>query len=128
MALEIGSENAGSGMSLAIFEEMDRLLSPALQQAVDDAAGDAKGKAQEALDQAREGWKKLSYAVANGVIEHIISNMEIRGVSVEGDINASVSGNTGTAEPNLHVHTVEIAAVQNNIEFEQKNDGTGLVR
>lgn len=113
MALQIGSENANVGMSLAIYLMMDQQLSPPLQKAVDDAIGDAKPKAQEALDKAREGWKKLSYAIATGVIEHITANMEVFGIKTQGIVSAAVTGNT---------------AVQNNVIFTQNNDGTGRVR
>jgi hypothetical protein len=70
MALVIGTVDADSGLSKAIFEQMDILLAPPLQQAVDNAAGDAKAKAQEALDAARKGWKQLAFAIATGVITH----------------------------------------------------------
>lgn len=128
MGLEIGDISASSGMSLAIYKEVDKQLSPPLKKAVDEAKGNAKPKAQEALDEARKGWQKLSYCIAKGVIEHIISNMEIYGITAKGNVNASVSGNTGAQIPGPHVHTVSLTGVQNTIVFTQNNDGTGRVR
>jgi hypothetical protein len=128
MALVIGSETADSGMSKAIFDQVDTLLSPPLQAAVDSASPDAKPGAQAALDAAREGWKKLSFAVANGVIAHILANMEVVGIKAGGAINAQVSGTTGAAPPNAHSHTVALAATQTGVSFTQSNDGTGRVR
>lgn len=128
MGLVFGSENADSGMSQAIYEEMDKQLSPLLKKAVDDAEGGAKAKAQEALDKAREGWRKLSYAIAKGVIEHITANMEIFGIQTQGNVNTTVQGNTGTAPPGNHLHGVNLSGQANNVVFTQSNDGTGRVR
>jgi hypothetical protein len=128
MALVIGSINADTGMSKAIYDQVDALLSPPLQEAVDNATGDAKPKAQEALDAARDGWKKLAFAVATGVVNHVLSNMEVVGVQTRGNVNASVSGQTGPAPPAAHPHAVALSATQNNVTFTQSNDGTGRVR
>jgi hypothetical protein len=128
MALQVGSVNADSGMSRAIFEQIDRLLSPPLQGAVDGATGEPKVKAQEALDAARDGWRKLSFAIATGVIGHILSNMEVSGVQTKGNIAASVSGSTAPAPPGPHPHPVSLTASQTGVTFAQSNDGTGRVR
>jgi len=126
MALNIGSIIADSGMSQDIYGELNILLSPPLQEAVDDAEGDAKVKAQEALDKAREGWKKLSYAVARGVIEHLKANMEVRGVVTRGDVRTTVAGDTGTTSS--HRHNVNLSGEQDGVSFLQSNSGTGHVR
>lgn len=126
MALVAGSAAADSGMAKAIFEQVDPLLSPPLKQAVAQAAGDAKTQAQQALDAAREGWRKLSFCIATGVIEHLISNLEIHGVQTSGTLNAPVAGATGQAPPSQHQHQVSLAA-QAGVTFSQSNDGTGLV-
>lgn len=127
MAMVIGTRVADSGMTKAIYDQMNGLLSPPLQEAVDDATAEAKPKAQEALDAAREGWKILSFAIATGVINHIVANMEIRGVQTQGNISAGASGDTGTAPPGNHKHTVSLTATQNGVTFTQSNDGTGRV-
>jgi hypothetical protein len=128
VALVIGSVNADAGMSKAIYDQVDALLSPPLQEAVDNAEGPAKAKAQEALDAARDGWKKLSFAVATGVIGHVLSNMEVVGVQTRGNVNAQVTGQTGPAAPGPHPHAVSLSATQNNLTLTQSNDGTGRVR
>ena len=108
MALDAGSVKADAGMSLAIYTQLDVLLSPPLQAAVDAADGDAKEAAQAAMDAAKEGWKKLSYAIAKGVVEHIKTALEINGVTVAGKISVPV-------DPNK------------NYPFAQTNNGTGRV-
>lgn len=126
MALVIGSVAADSGMAKAIYDQVDDLLSPPLQKAVDQATGDAKAAAQQALDGARDGWRKLSFCIATGVINHLIANLEIHGVQTSGTLNAPVNGQTGAAQPNQHQHQVSLAA-QAGVTFVQNNNGTGLV-
>jgi ElaB/YqjD/DUF883 family membrane-anchored ribosome-binding protein len=128
MALQIGSENADSGMSQAIYQEVNKLLSPPLQKAVDDAEGDAKEKAQEALDEARKGWRKLSYAIAKGVVEHITTNMEVYGIQTSGNVTTTVDGDTGTAPPGNHDHSVDLTGEVSDVVFTQSNDGAGHIR
>jgi Flp pilus assembly protein TadG len=131
MALDIDkeNENADAGMSQAIFLKMDRLLSPPLQEAVDNAKDAAtKAGAQKALDEARKRWKKLAFSIASGVISYITANMEIFGVTVQGNVTTTVTGNTGTAEPGNHQHNVNLSGVENDVVFTQNNDGTGRVR
>ena len=101
MPLQIGTENATSGMSKAIYDEIHALLSPPLG-----------GMAEEDMEKVRDGWKKLAYAISKGVIDHIETNMEIKGIQASGNINAAVSGS---------------AATQNGVVFTQNNDGTGHV-
>jgi len=124
----IGTTAADTGMSKAIYDQLDQLLSPPLQQAVDSAKGPAKEGAEKALDAAREGWKKLSFAIAKGVIEHLVANMEVFGITAQGNVSVPVQGNTGTANPDNHLHSVNITGVANNVVFTQNNDGTGRIR
>jgi hypothetical protein len=128
VALVIGSVTADVGMSKAIYHQVDALLSPPLQAAIDAAPDEAKPKAQEALQMARDGWKKLAFAIATGVIGHIVSNMEVSGIQARGDISASVSGTTGPAPPAAHAHPMSLSATQSSVTFTQSNDGTGRVR
>jgi hypothetical protein len=113
MALQIGTVAADSGLTKAIYDQMNSMLSPPLQAMVDSATGDAKTKAQQALDGARDGWRKLSFAIASGVVTHLQNNLEVIKVQATGDINATVSGNQAT---------------QAGVTFHQSNPGTGLVR
>jgi hypothetical protein len=127
MALTAGSAAADSGMAKAIFDQVDQLLAPPLQKAVDQDTGDAKAKAQEALDAARDGWRKLSFSIATGVISHLVSHLEIHGVQATGTVNALVNGQSAAAPPGPHQHQVSLGAAQAGVTFMQSNDGTGLV-
>jgi hypothetical protein len=113
MALQIGTVTADTGLTKAIYDQMNTMLSPPLQAMVDAASGDAKTKAQQALDGARDGWRKLSFAIASGVVQHLLANLEVTGVQASGNVNATVSGNQAT---------------QTGVTFTQSNPGTGLVR
>jgi hypothetical protein len=129
MALEIGSESADSGMSLLIYRELERLLSPPLLKAIAEAeTGEQRAKSEEALAEARVGWKKISYAIAKGVIDHVISNMEVFGIETKGDIGTSVKGKTETVPGFEHQHDVDLEGKQKDVVFFQSNDGTGLIR
>ncbi|MCP4647337.1 MAG: hypothetical protein GY852_06320 [bacterium] len=97
MALEAGTDKADSGMSRAIYLQIDALLSPQF-------GSSNSGDDGSALSQAREGWKQLSFAIAQGVIEHIKANMEIFGISTKGRVDGK------------------------EIVFIQDNDGTGHVK
>jgi hypothetical protein len=118
---------AVTGMSAAIFAVMDELMAPPLQQAVADASEDAKPAAQDALEQARHGWKKLSYAIAQGVIEHIKANMEIQGIQSEIDVGSSnriASGDTDPADSHTHPVSIPVAGT---LVVVQSDDGTNHV-
>jgi len=114
MALQIGDEKASFGMSKSIFDKLEQQLS--------------SGMTSKDLENVRPSWQKLAFAIATGVIEHIKSNIEIFGVTTQGNVNAAVSGNTAGAVPGPHVHAVNLSGVQSNVEFTQNNDGTGRVR
>jgi hypothetical protein len=93
MALQVGDQQATLGMTQAIYDQIRAAMEPDL--------GDLS---EQELEGMREGWRKLSFAIASGVISHILSNMEICGIETTGDV-----GNwTG-------------------VTFTQSNDGTGLV-
>ncbi len=114
MALIIGDINASSGMSKTIYDKIREVMEP-----IDGVTG-------QALEDLRNSWKKLAYAIADGVVNHIKSNMEITGIQTTGNINAAVTGNTATASS--HFHNVSLSGVQNNVTFTQGNDGAGHVR
>jgi hypothetical protein len=128
MGLEPGTADATSGMAKAIFDTMDELLAPPLEAQVAAASAEAKPGAQDALDKARDGWRKMSFAIATGVIAHLEANMEVVGVQTRGDVAAAVNGSTGPAPPGPHVHTVGLTASQSAVTFTQSNDGTGHVK
>jgi hypothetical protein len=115
MALIIGDQTAGTGMSKAIYDQLQSVLEP-----------DLGGLSEEARSQLRENWQKLAYAVARGVIEYIMANMEVVGIQTRGNVNTPVQGNTGLVSG--HQHGVSLAGVQNNVVFTQSNDGTGHIK
>jgi hypothetical protein len=127
MAMTIGTAQADKGMSKDIFTHMDQLLAPPLQKAVDDASGDAKAVAQEALDTARKNWQQLAFAIANGVITHIVANMEIAGIQTTGNVAATVNGSTQPIAPGPHAHTVALSATQQSVTFNQSSSTLGHV-
>ena len=94
MALNIGTTDATSGMTKAIYDQ--------LQASLEDGLSDLDAAALEAV---RGGWRKLAHAVATGVVNHLLSNLEIKDVETTGKVTA------------FHA----------NMTFEQTNDGTGLI-
>jgi hypothetical protein len=71
MALDIGDEEAKSGMAKAIYKALEDQLNGSL-----DGIKEEKDK-----DEIKKGWEKLSYAIAYGVISHIKDNMEISDIT-----------------------------------------------
>jgi len=128
MSMDAGSAEASSGMSKAIYTEMDKVLSPPLVKAVDDASEETKPGTQKALDEARRNWKQMSFAIATGVIAHLKESMEITGIQTSGDVSANVSGSTGPIAPGPHVHTVALTATQQALMFKQTGSTLGHVK
>lgn len=128
MGLRYGEKDADrnvtlDGMSELIYTEIDDLLSPPLQDAVDQAEGDAKAAAENALEEARIGWQKLAYAVASGVVEHIVSSLEVRNIQTRGDVDVEITGTT--ADDGSHHHGVgTLDGRQENVTFDQV-EGSG---
>ena len=98
MAMNAGDASAGSGMALAIFNRMDQLLGPKIPP--------------DALEQARQGWRELAFAIASGVVDHLRSSLEIQSLQVGGSVTLSVASNQATG----------------NITLTQTGATTGLVR
>lgn len=119
MSLKIGNKTATSGMAKAIYKAIDGELRPPMEEV---------GVVSDVIQQSQKAWKKLSYAIAKGVIEHIEANMEIQGVKTEGKVSTIVKGTTGPADPYSHQHSVDLSGKQTGVEFTQSNDGTGLVK
>lgn len=88
-------------MTKAIYDQMNVILSPPLSNL---PSAD--------LEKIRDSWKQLAFAISKGVIDHIMANIEIKGVQTTGNVSAAVSGSTAT---------------QNGVVFTQSNDGTGRV-
>jgi hypothetical protein len=117
MALTVGNQNATTGMTRDIYEQMRTILEP-----------DLAGLGEEEIEPIREGWRKLAFAVATGVITHLRTNMEINGIQTRGNVAAAVNGNTGAAAPANHVHPIALTGTANNVLFTQSNDGVGHVQ
>jgi hypothetical protein len=117
MALTIGNKAATTGMSKDIYDTLRTVLE-------EDLPPDLR---EDDLEAMRESWKKIAFAVATGVIEHIKANMEINGIETRGDVTTSVNGNTNPAAPGAHTHGVGLAGNATSVTFTQSNDGTGLV-
>lgn len=100
MALEAGNINAENGMSKAIYDAL-----------YDKMKTNFPG--EQPSEEVCDGWKKLAYSIAFGVIEHIKINMEINGITAEGSVTTVVTGNTGQAD---------------GVIFTQNNDGTGHIQ
>ncbi len=79
MALDKGDITASTGMAKAIYDKLCELLEPDLV-----ASG-------VEVDKIREGWRKLSHAIAAGVIKHIVEHMEISGITT--DVNHAQNNN-----------------------------------
>ncbi len=83
MALIIGDESASAGMSKSIYDKLRDVMEP-----IDGVTGDD-------LEDVRNSWRKLAFAVATGVVEHIKLNMEISGVDVSiNDVSTNVNVTT----------------------------------
>lgn len=111
MALIIGDENASQGMTKVIYEKIREVMEP-----IDGVEGDQ-------LEDIRESWRKLSYAIAHGVVNHIKTNMEIKKIQTIDKV--TVQGSTGTALPSDHSHTVDIDAENADLEFTETNYPAG---
>jgi hypothetical protein len=84
MALEAGDKAATAGMSKTIFDQLDEVLGPGIAS--------LPPADKEAV---RDGWRKLAFAVAGGVVGHVVNNMEIFGIEV-GVPTESGATQTGT--------------------------------
>jgi hypothetical protein len=117
MALSIGDPAATSGMTKAIYDQLLAALDPGLE-----------GLEEQDKLPVRESWRKIAFAVATGVIDHLLTQLEVHGVRCAGNVSTAVSGSSGPAAPSNHVHAVNLVGVQNNATFLQSNDGAGRVR
>lgn len=117
MTLEDGNKEATVGMSKAIYDKMKEVIEP-----------DLEGLTEDNLNTMRKSWQEMAYAIATGVIDHVKANMEIFGVTTQGNVNTTVQGNTGPADPSGHLHVVKLSGVASNVTFTQNNDGTGRAR
>jgi hypothetical protein len=115
MALNAGTINADSGMSQAIYEALYVNMKSGFEN-------------ETPSPEVIEGWKKLAFIIAKGVIDHLKANMEITGISSTGTVTAEVTAQSGSAEPNAHTHQVTLPAAGNGIVLTLVGDTTGHVQ
>ena len=115
MALDEGDITASSGMAQAIYDQIVLNL--------EDDLGDITDEEKEPI---REGWQKLAHAVATGVINHLISNMEISGIDTRGNVSVAITGSTATASGHNHARGT-LSGSASNVTFSMINEGTGYV-
>jgi hypothetical protein len=105
MAMQVGDEQASSGMAKDIYDQMDQIMKPTVPPA--------------SLEDMRKGWKKLAFAVASGVITRIKNNMEISGIQGKGDVTitvtGTVAGNTVTGSGTGSVTTDQTVATTGHV-------------
>ncbi len=108
MALEAGDITASFGMSKAIYEQLDKNLM------TDDDKSRLK---PDELKTIQDGWRKLAYALAQGIVDYLPSNLEIRNADPDGKVTVSVSGKTGQGGADNHDHSIDITAEENDVKF-----------
>ncbi len=101
MALSIGDIKASSGMSQAIYNQLNTLLSPSIPAAT--------------LPQSQASWQQLAFAIATGVVQHILANMEINNIQAGGTISVAISqvngaAATGTAGGNISLNQTGVTS------------------
>jgi hypothetical protein len=111
MGLDPGDIAATGGMSKAIYD--------ALFNNMKGSFPDSKPS-----EDVCQSWKKLAYSIAFGVIEHIKSHMEIKGIASKWDAGTEMTGTTDTAEPDAHSHTLTLS-VEEGSELIFPQEGTG---
>ena len=105
------------GMGELIYKQMDKALSPTFQSP------------SKALTDARDGWKKLAYAIAEGVIIHLKNHLEVKDITTSGEVAPALKdGKTGAADPANHSHSLTLPNATEKLIFTQNNDGTGHVQ
>lgn len=84
MALDPGDANASSGMSKAIFDAMDAAMKDGIPAAQ--------------LPDVEKGWKKLSAAIAQGVVSHLKDHLDVTvsGVQASGTLGGQTVNTTQT--------------------------------
>jgi hypothetical protein len=108
MALVIGDQTATTGLTQSIFEQMDAVLMSA----------EDKGKLKPPdLEKVRDGWRKLAFAIAAGVIDHLKENMEVTGIKASGTVSLDVKNDS----------SVHIGTASGSVTLSQSGPTTGHV-
>lgn len=77
MALDAGDKEAQTGMTKAIYDQLNTLLSPAIPAA--------------SLPDVQRGWRTLAYAISKGVVDYLVANMEVTGIQTSGTLTVNVA-------------------------------------
>ena len=77
MGLVIGDENANSGLSKQIYDDMIDILESVNAFTYIDANDDTVDWSDDNIDAFKERLKKTSYATAKAVVEHIQDNADV---------------------------------------------------
>lgn len=118
MALQIGNVEATTGLAKAIYDQIEANMGPDIA----DLSDDDKTPVQE-------GWQKMAHAVATGVVQHLLGNMEVYGIQTSGDVNVAISGSTRSGGNPAHTHDAgSLSGSQAGAVFSQSNNGTGHIR
>jgi hypothetical protein len=88
MALQIGDQGATTGMTKEIYDKLNEVLMPKVPS--------------DQLADAQKGWKELAFAIATGVVTHIVEQAEVAGLAVSGNATLTVQGNQATGSVNLN--------------------------
>jgi hypothetical protein len=84
MALVIGDQGATTGLTKDIFDQFDAIL----------MSDEDKSKLKPPdLEKVRDGWRKLAFAIASGVVNHLKASMEVKGIQASGTIDVNVVNN-----------------------------------
>jgi hypothetical protein len=75
--------------------------------------------------------KRITFqAQAEAIIEHLLANMEVCGITTKGDVSVSTSSTSAEEEATAtgHTHDVSVSTTTSNVVFTQNNDGTGRIK
>lgn len=122
MALVTGDNSASSGMAKAIYDVLN-------SEIINNLHVNTPTSVKAAMIQSH---KKLAYCIAKGVIDHIKSNMEVKGVKCKLDTGLNTVFTAGVPIPmdgGLALQTAwKLATIAGAADHStQENDGTGLV-
>src|SRR4051812_244984 len=87
MTLNIGDQDATAGMTKDIYDKLNDLFKPNVPV--------------ENLADAQKGWRSLAFAIATGVVTHIVKNAEVTSISVAGAATLTVAGNSAAGPVTL---------------------------
>lgn len=104
--LDPGDITANSGMAKAIFDQLQANLKDELGDISDDD-----------LTKTLDSWKRLSHAIAVGVVTHIRSNMVVLDVNSDAIPVRAVSGTTALESGHAH-NAGTLSVTLDNLKFE----------